>query len=339
MKFAAERKRATGVAVTWFIFFFPSAVAWAVEPKPAPVEAPARDVCMRSAKAVGHVSPGVGGKTSFLSVFEGEGALYSDALADAKLQFARKLAWPSRAQFPEAVAATSEAKATCVVNKGTRVRVRVSFPAQEAGAVFARLATQEAATLDTLAFLASHATLSVGTRFAGSVSLQEHLARAGRAPLPALLSACETLAPSACKGLDAEAETRAVVAQESARKSLEFRFTPEDEVARSLLAEVDSTLQSRGLRVRDSSVTDEERQLKARCQRVILPGVEGQNLRIIELVCEADALVKGSRVATMRFLGRGQDVNHDDAVLDARRRLAVDEFRFAFENENGNEKK
>ncbi len=335
---AAQRKRATGVAVPWLVFLFPSAFPSAVEPKPAPVEAPARDVCMRSAKGVPHVPPSAGGKTSFLSIFEGEGALYSEALADAKMQFARKLAWPSRAEFPEAVAATSQAIATCVVNKGTRVRVQVSFPAPEAVSAFARLAAQEAATLDTLTFLASHASLPVGTRFAGSVSLQEHLARAGRAPLPALLSACETLASSACKGLDIEAETRAVVALENARKSLEFRFTPEDEVARSLLAEVDSTLQARGLRVRDPSVTDEERQLKARCQRVILPGVEGQNLRIIELVCEADALVKGSRVATMRFLGRGQDVNHDDAVLDARRRLAVDEFRFASNDENGYEK-
>ena len=259
--------------------------------------------------------------------FEGQGSLLAEALADTHAQLARKLLLPRAASLPEAIAALADTELTCVIKGGTRLRVRAAFDTKALKSTLEGLASRERSTLDNLAFLAGQGDARAGARLAGLFSLQSHLHQPTRVSLQSLVDACRVV--SGCARADVEAEARAASALEKGRGALEFMYAPQDDIARTLLTEVDAGLREKGLRVREPSVTNLTRQLKARCQSVTLPGVEGQNLRIIELVCEADALVGGERVATMRFLGRGQDVSNDDALIDARRRFAVDEFRFA----------
>lgn len=311
-------QKATGAGPLWLLFVLCSAQAHA-----------ARDVCLRAPQ-------GEPVALAAAFVFQGEGNLFAEAMSEAKAQFASALSWPSQLPFPDALASNGVLLGTCVMSKGSRVRVSVQFPADVAADTLVRMAKQEKATLETLSFLATHESLKEGTRFSGGVSLRQHMSQTGRVALPTLLSACQKLAPAGCSGIDPEAEARALGALNKALATTEFEFEPEDDVARSLFPELETSLGGHGVRVRQPtprSVVVERgdldaRPLKTRCQRVVLPGVEGQNLRIVELACEADAFVKGEHVATMRFSGRGQDLNHDDAVLDARRRLVVEEFAF-----------
>ncbi len=258
---------------------------------------------------------------------QGEGALLDEALAAAHERLGVALSWPPRSPLPESITSLGNPVSTCAVKGGARVRVSLAFDPKAIAEVLARLAAREHALLEGLSKLASRAAVDAPVRLSSLVSLQGHMRAPGRIALPRLLEACRAV--GGCSEFTSEAEALATATLEAGRNELEFMFSPQDDVAKALLGEVDAGLGARGLRVRDTSVTNLTRQLKTRCQRVLLPGIEGQNLRVVELACEAEALVRGVKVATMRFVGRGQDMTPDDAHLDARRRFALDDFRFS----------
>lgn len=254
----------------------------------------------------------------------GEGDDPARAKDEAVRAIARAIGWPSARALPPSVAIAARAVETCLPPKG-RVRLTLALSKPDARAAFETLASRERETLASLAFLARSRAETVA--FPGLLGLRSHLRSDDRTSLALLVATCRSL--GGCASPDAteqEASAEALLAQ--GESALEFTYAPEDDTAGNLLGEIDATLRGRGLSVRGPSVTSVERQLRTRCQRVIFPRVEGENLRVVELACEADALVAGRKVASARLVGRGQDISADDATIEARRRLALEEFRF-----------